>query len=191
MKPWLSWLLNGVLVIAVLVVVRGLAQVSVGNINIKAGDAVRFPEVTGLNLEGRKYNLPKDFEGELNMVALAFFGNHQALVNTWTPLASRLTREYSKLHFYEIPTLTKENGIFRSFIDGGMRSGIPDKAAREATITLYLDRAAFLKIAGLPNDRTIYVLLVDRRGTIYWRGDGMFTPELGAALENVIKTKKL
>ena len=190
MKPWLSWLLNGALVVVVLVVVRGLAQISVGNISIAAGDAVRFPEVSGSNLEGRKYDLPKDFEGELNMVALAFFGNHQALVNTWTPLASRLTRAYPKLHFYEIPTLTKENGIFRGFIDGGMRSGIPDKAAREATITLYLDRAAFLKTAGLPNDRTIYVLLVDRKGKIHWRGDGAFTSALGASLEKAIQANQ-
>jgi hypothetical protein len=52
---------------------------------------------------------------------------------------------------------------------------------------LYLDRLAFLKTAGLPHDRTIYVLLVDRQGKIYWRGDGAFTPELGAALEGAIK----
>ena len=187
MKPWLNWLVIGALVAAVVFVWRGVVQVSVGDVNVNPGDPVRFPEVTGSNLEGRKYKLPGDFEGELNIVALVFFGNHQSWVNSWVPTASRLTRENPKLHFYEIPTLTNDNKPFQGLIDGIMHSGIPDRTARESTITLYLDRRVFLKTAGLPHDRTIYVLLVDRQGKIYWRGDGVFTPELAARLEEAIK----
>jgi ATP10 protein len=187
MKPWMTWLITAALVAAAVFVARGVIQVSVGDVPINAADPVRFPNVTGSNLEGRKYQLPNDLEGELNIVALVFFGNHQSWVNSWVPTASKLTRGNPKLHFYEIPTLTNDNKPFRGLIDGIMHSGIPDKAAREATITLYLDRVQFLKTAGLPHDRTIYVLLVDRQGKIYWRGDGVFTPELGASLEQAIE----
>jgi ATP10 protein len=186
MKPWMNWLITAALMAAVVFVARGVIQVSVGDVTINPADAVRFPEVTGSNLEGRKYQLPNDLEGELNIVALVFFGNHQSWVNSWVSTASRLTQANPKLHFYEIPTLTNDNKPFKGLIDGIMHSGIPDKTAREATITLYLDRVKFLKTAGLPHDRTIYVLLVDRQGKIYWRGDGVFTPELGAALEQAI-----
>ena len=187
MKPWMNWLITAALVAAAVFVARGVIQVSVGDVSLNPSEPVRFPEVTGSNLEGQKYNLPNDFEGELNIVALVFFGNHQSWVNSWLPTASTLTKENPKLHFYEIPTLTNDNKPFKGLIDGIMHSGIPDKTAREATITLYLDRRAFLKTAGLPNDRTIYLLLVDRQGKIYWRGDGAFTPELGAKLEEAIK----
>jgi hypothetical protein len=187
MKPWMNWLITAALVAAAVFVARGVIQVSVGDVRIMPGDPVGFPEVTGSNLEGQKYNLPNDFEGELNIVALVFFGNHQSWVNSWVPTANKLTKEHPKLHFYEIPTLTNDNKPFRGLIDGIMHSGISDKTAREATITLYLDRLAFLKTAGLPHDRTIYILLVDRQGKIYWRGDGAFTPELGTALEQAIK----
>jgi hypothetical protein len=186
MKPWMTWLMTAALVVAAVFVARGVVQVSVGDVRINPADPVRFPEVRGSNLEGRKYQLPNDFEGELNMVVLVFFGNHQSWVNSWVPTAAKLTRANPKLHFYEIPTLTNDNKPFRGLIDGIMHSGIPDKTAREATITLYLDRVQFLKTAGLPHDRTIYVLLVNRQGNIYWRGDGAFTPELGASLEQAI-----
>lgn len=186
MKPWMIWLITAALVVAVVFVARGVIQVSVGDVRINPDDPVRFPEVSGSNLEGRTYNLPSDFEGELNIVALVFFGHHQSWVNSWVSIASRLTRANPKLHFYEIPTLTNDNKPFRGLIDGIMHSGIPDKTAREATITLYLNRVQFLKTAGLPHDRTIYVLLVNRQGQILWRGDGVLTPELGASLEQAI-----
>ncbi len=186
MKPWLIWLILAALIPFVVFVARGVIQVSVGDVSINPADAVRFPDVTGSNLEGRKYKLPNDFEGELNIVALVFFGNHQSWVNSWILTASKLTKANPKLRFYEIPTLTNDNKPFRGLIDGIMHSGISDKAAREVTITLYLDRVQFLKTAGLPHDRTIYILLVNRQGKILWRGDGVFTPELGASLEQAI-----
>jgi ATP10 protein len=189
----LGWAIGGALALAVVFascsVARGSSQSSVREVKVGTQEA-RFPAVSGSNLERRKYQLPADFEGELNIVALAFLREHQDLVDTWTPTAKRLTGANRALHFYELPTLTKTNGLFSGFIDGGMRAGIPDKSAREATITLYIDRADFLKALKLPTDRTIYVLLVDRRGKVHWRGEGAFTPAQGAALEQAILAVK-
>lgn len=186
----MSWLITAALLAVAVFVARGVIQVSVGDVSITPSDPVRFPDVTGSNLEGRKFHLPNDFEGELNIVALVFFGNHQSMVNSWVSTASSLTQGNPKLHFYEIPTLTNDNKPFQGLIDGIMHSGIPDKTARESTITLYLDRRAFLKTAGLPHDRTIYILLVNRAGQILWRADGAFKAELGNALEQAIKANR-
>ncbi len=49
-----------------------------------------------------------------------------------------------------------------------MRSGITDRMRREQTITLFLDKAAFREQPGLPDEQTIYALLVDHAGTILW-----------------------
>ena len=155
-----------------------------------ANPAARFPVVSGSNLERRKFNLPADFGGDLNLVAVAFLREHQDLVDTWTATAARLTGADPRLRFYELPVLSETNGLFSLFIDGGMRAGIPSKATREVTITLYLDRAKFLKTAGLPGPQTIYVLLVDRAGKIFWRGQGAYTPAQGAALEEAIRANR-
>jgi ATP10 protein len=187
MKPWLPYVIGVVLLALGLVFARSLAQVGVGKVEFKVGDPVRFPNVNGANLEGRKFNLPEDFEAQLNLVAIAFYGSHQELVNTWLPAVDRLKRQYSALKFYELPTLSKENSLARGFIDGGMRAGIPDRATREVTITLYLDRAAFLKSIGETSDRTIYTLLVNRQGEILWRGQGAHTAAQEESLGKVLK----
>jgi len=149
--------------------------------------AARFPTISGSNLERRAFTLPADFEGELNLVAVAFLREHQDLIDTWAETAERLTQADSRLRFYEVPVLSEANGMFSFIIDGGMRAGIPSRATREATITLYTDREAFLKTAGLPGPQTIYLLLTDRSGKIFWRGQGAYTEAQGASLEEAIR----
>jgi ATP10 protein len=147
-----------------------------------------FPSVSGSNLERKKFNLPQEFEGKLNLVALAFEQWQQTEVNSWLPTVSNFTTLYSNFRFYELPTLTQFNGLFQSFIDGGMRSGIPDKATRETTITLYLDRAAFMKSLEIPDTKAVVVLLLDKAGKIYWRGQGAFSEAQGKELEQTLIT---
>jgi hypothetical protein len=145
-----------------------------------------FPNVSGSNLEQRPFNLPQDFEGKLNLVALAFEQWQQNDVNSWLPTVTTLQELYPNLKFYELPTLTQFNGLFQSAIDGGMRAGIPDKATREVTITLYLDRAAFMRSLEIPDIKAIVLLLVDKEGNIYWRGQGPFDETRKEGLEQVL-----
>lgn len=107
-------------------------------------------------------------------------------MDTWLPLARCLARERPALRFYEIPTLNRGWRSFRAMIDGGMRGGIPDRAAREATITLYVAKGPFRQALGIPDERSIHALLVDRAGRVRWRADGVFTPEKAAALERAL-----
>jgi ATP10 protein len=141
-----------------------------------------FPTVEAANLEGRKYSLPKDFEGERNILTIAFQREQQNDIDTWTPLVKELTAKNSSLHYYELPTIGKFAGMFRGMINGGMRKGIPDINARNATITLYLDKATFRKGLKLGDEKRIYILVVDRQGKVLWRNDGVFSKEKGEAL---------
>jgi hypothetical protein len=68
-----------------------------------------------------------------------------------------------------------------------MRAGIPDPIARDRTITLYLDKGAFRQALELPHEDNIYVLLVDREGTVVWRASGAFTTDKGESLERAIQ----
>ncbi len=187
MKPWMNYLIGAVVIAIIAVFVRSFAQVGVGQIVLSADSTVRFPKVKGQNLEGRTFNLPEDFEAKLNLVAIAFYDNHQEIVNTWLPAVGRLIKKHAGLKFYELPTLSRENILARPFIDGGMRAGIPEKATREVTITLYLDRTSFLKSIGETTDRTIYTLLVNPKGEILWRGQGAYTQAQEDSLEKVLK----
>ena len=134
--------------------------------------AAIFPELEGSNLEGKKFVLPKDFEGELNLTLIAFLREQQALVDTWLPLARSLQDRYEGFRYYELPTIYRANPAYRWFINTGMRRGIKDPEARAATITLYLDKKKFRSSLQLPHEGTIYALLVDKRGRVVWRVEG-------------------
>jgi hypothetical protein len=155
-------------------------------------DSVRqFPRVEGSNLEGRRFLLPADFEAELNVVIVAFRREQQAEVDTWLPfLAEQKVRERG-VRVYELPTLNRSYTIMRRFIDGGMARGIPEKATRDATITLYIDKSPFKKALAISTEDRIVTMIVARDGRVLWRVDGRFTKasgaELAGALENAIK----
>ena len=148
---------------------------------------IRFPTVKGANLEGRRYVLPADLEGEVNVLLIPFQRWHQDLVDTWVPVLRNLMARYPAMRYYELPTLPRMNPIYRMSLDYGMKMGIPDRGAREATITLYLDKDAYRRALAIPNEDTITVMLVTRDGDILWRTTGAYSTEgersLAVALE--------
>jgi hypothetical protein len=138
---------------------------------------MRFPTVTGANLSGRRFELPAGFEGELNLVQVAYLQWQQASVDSWTPLLAILTRRHPNLRAYELPVLRRMSWVQQLMIDGGMRMGIPDRAVRDRTITLYLDVERFNAALAIPGVDTIQNLLVDRDGNILWRAAGDYSYE--------------
>ena len=145
-------------------------------------DLGRFPSVEGANLEGRRMVLPADFEGALDVVVIAFQREQQRDVDSWMPFLNRLAAERRELKVYELPTLGRRYRPIRSFIDGGMRRGIPDAAVRAATVTLYIDKSAFRRALRLDDEDRIYVLLVDPDAHVHWRASGPFDANVAEEL---------
>jgi hypothetical protein len=99
-----------------------------------------FPTVSGSNLLRQKRILPQYFQGNFNLVFIAFQQWHQIEVDSWIPLAMMLEQQYEDLAYYELPTIQSLNSFSKMFINEGMRAGIPNPKTRERTITLYLDK---------------------------------------------------
>lgn len=146
----------------------------------------RFPDVSGSNLSGTTYHLPDDFDGVVNLVFVAFDQFQQRDVDSWTELAAHLRATYPGLHEYELPVVGNMPFWNRMLLDHWMRTGIPDPAVRDRTITLYIDVNRFLRALDLPDARRIYTLLVDRRGQVRHVISGPYTPENGLALQTAL-----
>jgi len=145
-----------------------------------------FPTIAGASLAGKRYTLPQDFEGRLNVAVIVFQRDQQAEVDTWGDQLAQLAVQYPDLRYYELPVLPNYGWLQQAFIDGGMRSGIADRTVRARTITLYTDVARFNAALALPTIDSIYVLLVDRQGNVQWRADGVYTVEKAEALTRVL-----
>jgi hypothetical protein len=149
---------------------------------------MRFPAVTGSNLQRQKLKLPQDFQGELNLVLIAFQQWQQTQVDTWIPFARQLEEENPGVRYYELPTIQRVNVLARTFINEGMRAGLPDPVVRERTITLYLDKDEFRQALQLPHEDDIFVLLLDGQGQVLWQVEGAFMPEKGESLAAQVRT---
>jgi len=151
-------------------------------------DSAQFPTVSGFNLNRQEFELPRDFRGDLNLLFVPFLQPQQLIVNTWMPLANELEAIFPELAYYELPTIDTLPALSRTFINEGMRAGIPDAKARERTITLYVDTARFMRAIGIPTKNDVHILLVDRRGGILWRTTGSFDEAKGSELATAIET---
>jgi hypothetical protein len=147
---------------------------------------MRFPQVTSENLARETFHLPADFEGDLNLCLIAFQRWHQPLINSWVPLARQLEETHPAFRYYEFPVIRRLNPLFRSFIDQGMRTAIPEPVARHKTITLYTDKAAFKQALDIDDEEDIRLRLVDREGIVHWHAAGAVTKEAAEALEQVV-----
>jgi hypothetical protein len=143
---------------------------------------MKLPRVTGSNLARKKLVFPDDFAGEINLVFIAFLRQHQDAIDNWVPFVEQLAQEYPGLQYYEFPTLPRRGFIYRTFLNEGMRAGIPSEATRARTITLYLDKSAFRRALDIEGEQNMWVYLFDKSGAVLWRTEGSFTAEKGEAL---------
>jgi hypothetical protein len=93
-----------------------------------------------------------------------------------------MIKRFPEIEFYELPTIRKMNFLYRSFINSGMRAGIPSEQTRRRTITLYIDKTPFKRDLLIPTEDNIHIFLIDKEGKIFWRGEGPFTEEKGQSL---------
>jgi hypothetical protein len=142
-------------------------------------EGVHFPKVSGFNLDRQEFEFPRDFGAELNLVIVPFKQYQQQIVNTWIPFAQEVEASFPGFIYYELPTIYQMPVLSRTFINEGMRAGIPDQTARERTITLYLDKQKFKSALGIQSEDDIYLFLVDREGNILWQAVGEYTEEKG------------
>ncbi len=145
-----------------------------------------FPEIKGSNLEGRKFKLPQELDGKLNVVIMPFLREQQEIVDQWVFFLVDLVKKKPELRFYEVPTLQARDKYFQLAVDEAMRAGIPDKSARERTITIYTKREEFLTKLDIGGLDIIQIFLLNKDGRILWRSEGEFTEQKGIELQKVI-----
>jgi hypothetical protein len=148
---------------------------------------LNFPKVSGTNLEGRRFNLPNDFEGTLNVVVVAFRREQTALIEGWADNLEKIEREYQGTRYYELPVLSRSYSPLRWWIDGGMRAGITDSRSRNRTITVYTTKNTFKNVLAIVNEETIHIYLIDKSGKVQWQTEGEFTMEKQQQLQLVIE----
>jgi hypothetical protein len=147
---------------------------------------LRFPEIEGKNLDGQEFILPRDFEGNLNIVFLAFQREQQLAVNTWLPTATLLEDLHKELRYYELPIHSSINPIARWFLNRAMRVGIRYPGSREKTISLFINKDSFRKALDIPREDNIHILVLDEEARVVWHAEGSCDAEKAKNLSDFI-----
>jgi hypothetical protein len=147
----------------------------------------KFPALDSETLEKQAVRLPQDFQGERNLLLIAFKREQQKDIDTWLMQMKRFEDIDKGFRYYEIPAIERMNRFMRWFISTGMRTGIPDVKARERTITLYIDKEPFKKSLQITDEKKIYAVVVDRSGTVLWRATGPYDEANGKSLQEFLE----
>ncbi|HBB54954.1 MAG TPA: hypothetical protein DCZ49_02065 [Hyphomonadaceae bacterium] len=144
-----------------------------------------WPQVSGRNLSRQEITLPGDLKSERTLLLVAFKQKQQTEVDTWLPLARQFLQP-NVFDFYELPTLPRWPGPAKLWLENGMRSGIPDPAQRQRTLTLHIDKDAFKSALNIDSEAHIQVFLVDRAGNVVWRAEGPLSVAAERALRQIL-----
>ena len=133
-----------------------------------------FPTIQAASLDGVHMNLPADFSGHLNLVIISFAREQQQAVDSWIPAARKIESAHSQFHFYELPTMARENLLYRWWFDDSLRNNTTDKELRGRILTAYVNKRAFKKSLQIQDEKRVVAILVDQKGTVLWRADGAY-----------------
>ncbi len=137
-----------------------------------------FPRITAENLNRVEMTLPDDLAGSPALILIAYKQKQQTNVNTWLDRMDEIKSAIPGVQIIETPTISSGKwGWMAGFIDGGMRSGIPDPEARARTITLYTDVSLFNQALNIESTDTIYAVLLDEQGEVINMVEGDYTLE--------------
>jgi hypothetical protein len=140
------------------------------------GDVATFPALDVVPLSGARRRLPDDLDGP-TVVILAFHRWQQGEVDAWI---EELTEAGCPHPMLEVPTIGTRYRWARSFIDGGMRSGIPDETVRRRTMTSYTDVRRVVHVLGYAGTEHVIVALVEPSGTVLAQVQGAHDPASAA-----------
>jgi hypothetical protein len=146
----------------------------------------QFPPVQATSLDGTHMNLPAGFSGRLNLVIISFKREQQQEVDSWIPAARKIESSHGQFRYYELPTMSRENLLYRWWFDQALRSNTTDKDLRNRILTAYVNRHTFRKSLDIENEKRVVAVLVDQKGHVYWRMDGSCSGSDVSALMTVL-----
>jgi len=131
----------------------------------------QFPEIPAETLSKKQVVFPEITRGKYAFILIAFKRQTQGEVDSWLDPFVEDFYGMENLTFYEIPMISGNWKWMSSWIDSGMRSGVPAEK-HDHVATYYGPLKSYFDYFGIQDSRTVYVFLLDQQGRIIWREMG-------------------
>jgi len=143
-------------------------------------ESAKFPPLKARTLAGNQIKFPEDIQGKPVFIAMVFenggaYAKQQKEADAWAEFFEVNLKEEG-IEFYEIPMMAQGYSLISWWVDGGMRSGIPEEK-HDQVACYYGNKSKYLKALDLPGMEVAHVFLLDKKGTILSKGSGIPSPE--------------
>ena len=143
-----------------------------------------LPYVTGRNLNGVNFELPRDLPAPRSLFLFAFDKSQSMVLKSWV---DGLNLEEGKIHWIESPVMPESFRLINFFTEPVMRASISEKVSRDHIVPLYFDRENFSKLMGIEFDPDgAYATVVAKSGLVLLVIKGGYTKEGASDILNVL-----
>jgi hypothetical protein len=116
------------------------------------------PNISARDLNGRPFGFPRDVVGDPALALFTYRREEGAEASRVRSLVASMAASYPRLVLTEFPVIDVPAPV-RALIDNGMRSGVPDVAARARVVTLYVpNMARWREATGFSNPRGVWLV---------------------------------
>ena len=144
----------------------------------------QFPTVIGQNLSKGTVTLPDAYFGKPSVFLVGYKQNTQFDIDRW--ILGLLQADVSA-NIVEVPTIAgMMPQMVQSFIDSGMRSGIPAQDW-SSVVTVYEDASKIIDALGNDRPQSAHVVLLDKQGQIVWSSSAGYSAREVLVLKEKIR----
>ena len=153
---------------------------------VRAAEPVVFPTISFDNLSKDRLTLPADFKGNRNLLLLYFDLTQQRDIDDWNTIVDRWRASDPSLASYTLLVSPQKNFLSRWWQNASMRSASPDASRWPTTLPIYVNKRAFERKLGIPSEKQVILLLMDREGHVLNRVSGAPTDSTRDALQSAL-----
>ncbi|MFC4356433.1 hypothetical protein ACFO0N_00550 [Halobium salinum] len=145
---------------------------------------MKFPFVSAVGSDGRRYDLPDDLDGTPSLVHVSF-GSDPEDASTWRSLVDSLAGDSPELGWHEVQVHQRGRDGGRPVTDGGPAVRAAD-ADDSSALTLHTDERGLRAALSLDGDETHgYTMLLDG-DDVRWTTTGPATEDTEAELRDIL-----
>jgi hypothetical protein len=155
-------------------------------IAVRAAEPVVLPTISFDNLSKNRVTLPADLHSDRNLMLLYFELTQQADVDNWNTVIDRWRSSDPSLTSYTSLVSSQKNFLSRWWQNASMR-GASDPSRWPTTLPLYVNKHAFERQLGIPSEKQVTLLLLDRKGRVLSRVTGPPADNSRTGMENALR----
>jgi hypothetical protein len=144
-----------------------------------------LPRLEGRSLSGKQIVLPDDAYGKIALLVIGFTKKSSQANRAW---GQRFKKDFGNDGYVVYPVAVLEDvpEFIRGLVTSGIRRGVPPED-QVYFLTLFHGEADLKRFVAFSAPDEAYLLLLDARGEVRWRGHGLFREQDYAILVDAAK----